>query len=324
MQWRLPPPSEQAEWLLRWMMRRGFPVLTFLAPRLPRWALILGARFIMTVVKVIYPGLRRAAAGNLSRVMERPLDSPEVRKATRRLMVSFGMSWADLFGFGQLNREQILALVVDREGVDRLDAVFARGKGAVLLTAHLGPWEVGAVILRNLGLPVSIVYVPDRFEDAERFRSTMRRGRDGDVEEIALDLDDQFSTLPALRALTAGRLLAMQGDRDFNNRGTLVPFFGVPVRFPPGPLLLARMTGVPVVPAFVVYRDDFRLAVEVGEPFEVPRTNNREADLAAALARWVGLLEEAVRRHPSQWFTFYDIFADGSVPDTSEEGKVGA
>ena len=92
--------------------------------------------------------------------------------------------------------------------------LFGLGKGAILLTAHLGPWEVGAIIVRSLGMPISIVYVPDRFAEAEHFRSLLRRGAAGDVEEIPLDLDDHLSTLPALRALAAGRLLAMQGDRE--------------------------------------------------------------------------------------------------------------
>lgn len=313
MQWKVAPPGQRADRILRWMMRRGFPILAWLAPRVPRIVLVIGAWVVITVVMTIYPAPRRAARINISRLLDLPLDSPAVGRATRKMLHAFGMAWADLFCFGGLDRERILALVRLRQGVERLDAVHATGRGAVLLTAHLGPWEVGAMIVRCLGMPISIVYVPDRFAEAESFRSLLRRGVGGDVEEIPLDLADRLSTLPALRAITAGRLLAMQGDRDFNDRGVPVQFCGRTVRFPAGPLLLARMTGAPVVPAFVVYQPDFSLGVEVGEPFEVARTGDRDADLAAALAHWAAILEDAVHRYPTQWFTFYDFFSDAAT-----------
>jgi KDO2-lipid IV(A) lauroyltransferase len=313
MQWWTKAPGERAEALLRWMMRRGFPLLIWLAPRIPRWVLVAGAWLIINVVMVVYPAPKRAARINLGRVLGREPRDPVVGRATRRLVHSFGMAWADLFSLGQMSREALLELVVARDGVELLDRVHADGKGAILLTAHLGPWEVGAIIVRSLGMPISIVYVPDRFAEAEHFRSLLRRGAAGDVEEIPLDLDDHLSTLPALRALAAGRLLAMQGDRDFNGRGTPVSFFGRQVRFPVGPLLLARMTGAPVVPAFVLYRDDFTLAVEVGEAFEVAKTHDRAADVRAALGHWATILEDAVRRHPTQWFTFYDLFTQSAA-----------
>lgn len=313
MQWKLPHPGQRADPLLRWMIRRGFPALAWVAPRVPRPVLVAGAWFVISVVMAIYPAPKRAIRANLAHLLGRAVESREVRRGTRTLLHRFGMAWADLFSLGQLSRERILALVVEKSGVERLDRLHQEGKGAVLLTAHLGPWEVGAIILRSLGMPLSIVYVPDRYAEAEQFRSVLRKGLGGNLEEIPIDLDDQLSTLPALRALAAGRFVAMQGDRDFNDRGVPAFFFGVEVRMPPGPLLLARMTGVPVVPAFVVYREDFTLAVEVGEPFEVARTADRAADLSRALEHWVAILEETARRYPTQWFTFYDFFADAAV-----------
>jgi predicted LPLAT superfamily acyltransferase len=68
------------------------------------------------------------------------------------------------------------------------------------------------------------------------------------------------------------------------------------------------MTGAVLVPTFVAYAPDLRFEVEVGEPIEVARTAERERDAREALARWLPVLAAAVRRWPTQWYTFYDFW----------------
>ena len=81
-------------------------------------------------------------------------------------------------------------------------------------------------------------------------------------------------------------------------------FFEAEAAFPLGPFLLARASGVPVVPAFCVLGSDRRYTVRVGEPMRVEAEGER-----AALKRWVGVVERTVRAHPEQWFNFYDVWS---------------
>ncbi|HUF93948.1 MAG TPA: lysophospholipid acyltransferase family protein, partial [Candidatus Limnocylindria bacterium] len=106
-------------------------------------------------------------------------------------------------------------------------------------------------------------------------------------------------------ALRRGEVVALQGDRAIGTRGDVaIPFFGRPAFFPLGPFLLARAAGVPVVPAFCVLGADYRYTVRLAPPIAV-----RRGDEEGAARVWVGLLEDIVREHPTQWFNFFDVWA---------------
>jgi KDO2-lipid IV(A) lauroyltransferase len=313
-QWKITRSSNLSERFNKWAVARGFPFLAWIAPRAPRWFLHGGARVVIGIVMLLHSRPRLAIARNLARVLEAPADSRRVRRAVREMLVHFAVYWADLFRFAQLPPERLREQV---EGgtlttLEPLRAALAVGRRTILITAHLGNWELGAVMAGQAHLPVSVVYVPDAFGEAEYFRSLLRTL--GRVEEIAIRPGDQFASLPVLRAFSAGRIVALQGDRDFRDNGLALPFFGEPVTFPLGPFLLARMTGASLVPAFIVYTERRRLHVELGEPIEVERSDDRERDVRVALERWVTVLESAVRRWPTQWYTFYDFWPQAGRP----------
>lgn len=314
MQWKIARSSRLSERFNRWAIRRGFPLLAWLAPRAPRRLLLAGASAVIDFVMFLHAKPKAAIARNLARILGAPADSPPVRRAVREMLHHFAWYWVDLFRFPQLPPERLLELVVDGDTSDLDPVVRARaaGRRVVLLTAHLGNWELGSVLAGRIGLPLAVVYVRDAFAEAERFRSRLRGS--GDIEEIAIRPEERLAALPVLRAFEQGRVVALQGDRDFNDRGVPGDFFGAPASFPLGPFLLARMTGALLMPVFIAYAPDRRFEIELGEPIEVERTADREADARHALERWLPVLEAAVRRWPTQWYTFYDFWPQPEAP----------
>lgn len=314
MQWKIARPGRLSDRFNRWAIRRGFPALVWVAPRVPHWFLRAGARLIIGVVFLLYPAPKAAVARNLARVLDQPAGSRAVRRAVWRMFFHLAIYWADLFRFAQLPAERSRAQVAGGtlSTLEPLQAARAAGERVILMTAHLGNWELGGVLAGQAGLPVSILYVKDAFGDAEHFRSLLRSF--GNVEEIPIRPEEPFASLPALRAFASGRVIALQGDRDFNERGLRVPFFGAEASFPAGPFHLARMTGARIWPVFIAYTPDYRFEIDLGEPIAVERTEDRQDDVRRALERWVGVLEGAVRRWPTQWYTFYDFWpADGEA-----------
>jgi lauroyl/myristoyl acyltransferase len=308
MQRKIPRSGAFSERLNRWAIRQGFPVLAWIAPRAPRWFLFVNARWIIAVVFFFHSRPKRAIARNLARVLAARPGSPAVRRATNAMLRHLAYYWVDLFRFPQLPAERLRELIVggDQRALEPLRERLARGERVLLMTAHLGNWELGAVMLGQAELPLAIVYVPDEFEQAEHFRSTLRKM--SNVSEIPLPPNDRFASLAVLRAFAEGRLVALQGDRDFRESGLELEFFGSETRFPTGPFLLARMTGAVLIPTFIAYGPDLRFEVEHGTPIRVERTADRDADVLAAMRQWVATLEEAVRRWPTQWYTFYDFW----------------
>jgi len=309
MQWKIVRPGRLSDRFNRWAIRRGFPALAWLAPRLPRRVLRAGARLIIGTVFALYPGPKRAVARNLARVLGQPEASPRVRRAVWRMLFHLSFYWVDLFRFAQLPPERAREQVVGGTlaTLEPLRAARAAGERVILITAHLGNWELGAVLAGQAGLPVSVVYVPDAFGDAEHFRSLLRSF--AGVDEIPIRPEDRFASLPVLRAFAEGKVVALQGDRDFNDRGVRLPFFGAEASFPAGPFHLARMTGARLWPVFIAYAPDYRFEIELGEPIAVERTEDRQGDVRRALERWVTVLEAAIRRWPTQWYTFYDFWS---------------
>ena len=319
MQWKLAKSSRLTAWIHRVGLGVCFPMLAWIAPRSPRWFLLLSARVVIFLAMLIYPKPKREIAQNLSKILGADPRSRKVRQAVGRMLRHFAFYWVDLFRFAQLPPEVARRHLVSVEGMDSVGGLVGGGSGMVLLTAHLGNWELGGVLLGHRELPVSVVYFPDKFEAAERFRSSLRR--QAGVEEIPLRLDSAWSSLPILRALREGRMVAMQGDRDFEERGIEAPFFGAKVRFPRGPFMVALLTNVPIVPTFVTYTPELDFKAEFGVPLRVVSTGDREADLSKAVQDWAVVLERAVREHATQWYTFYDYWkesAGSSVPPITE------
>ena len=119
-------------------------------------------------------------------------------------------------------------------------------------------------------------------------------------------------TLAVMRALQANAIVAMQGDRDFDNSGVAMPFFGRDAFFPRGPLRVAMATDAVVLPSFIVRVPDGRYRAIIEEPLAIERGGDRDAALKENLGRYIAILERYVRAAPEQWYCFYPFWDDPS------------
>jgi KDO2-lipid IV(A) lauroyltransferase len=112
------------------------------------------------------------------------------------------------------------------------------------------------------------------------------------------------------RALGRGELVALQGDRPAGAGVMEVPLFGAPAALPTGPVVLARATGAPVLPIFVILGRGRRYRLMTLEPmrFERREESGRE-DLRLSMRTLAAALESVVAQHPDQWFNFYDVWS---------------
>ena len=269
-----------------------------LARALPRPARLALAGGLARRASAWFPTERQQVRANLARV--RPdASAPEREALVDEVFRHFAVCFADLVSTNR-SRRRPDRMVGRIEGDEHLLAAAATGGGLVLLTAHLGNWELGGRLLATrLRRPTHVVVAAEADPGVERFL----RGGNAPMRFVRLGAPAAMVGLVA--ALRRGELVALQGDRALGTRGdTLVDFFGVPAPFPRGPFVLARAAGVPVVPAFCLLAADRRYTVVMAEPIRVAADGD-----GAALARWVGVLEAMVRRAPEQWFNFYDVWS---------------
>lgn len=181
-------------------------------------------------------------------------------------------------------------------GREHLDKALAQGRGALVVSAHLGAFTLVPIRLAALH-PVSLLANhPDDARLAAFQDECLARVNVGSVPSRPRRAAAQGS----LEALRQGRLVVIYAD-EFKAGGVPVEFLGHPASAPRGPATLALRTGAPLLPVFALRGAEDRLRLEIGPPIELVRGDDPVADVAANTARVCAVIEEQVRRLPEQW-----------------------
>ena len=185
------------------------------------------------------------------------------------------------------------------------------GEGVVLVTGHVGNWEMASTLPEARGDScLHVVREEEMDPDAQAFvaERLARRTGDGYVTHFAAGVEPTLG-VKLYEALTRGEVVALQGDRP-RKQGRSVPvtFLGRPYQLPAGPLALARQAGVPLVPAFVFRTGRRAYRIRFSDPIRVPRTPDRPGDLETAAQQLADQIAAAVRHRPHQWFVFRELW----------------
>lgn len=245
---------------------------------------------------------------NLSQVLE---DPSGVGQTVRRLYVRYAKYLVDFTRMDLLEEKHLRRLVLGFEGKEHIDGAIARGKGTLILTAHLGNWEMGGIFLSLMGYSLTVITAPDVEERLHTYRVGLRHEQR--IKVVTLD-DSLASSLAVLKALQANELVALLGDRDLFGKGVPVRFFGLGVFFPIGPALLGYLSEAALIPTFVLMERDDRYRCIAEPPIDLQRSGNRDQDLAENTQRIAAVLEKFIRNYPDQWYTFYDYFSRHKAP----------
>jgi KDO2-lipid IV(A) lauroyltransferase len=157
---------------------------------------------------------------------------------------------ADYFYCSCRAPERADALLGEWHGKEHLLAARDGGKGAIVVTGHLGNWELGGILLALRGLPMTVVTLDEPSSALTAWRDAYRR-RLG-IKTIAVGPGREFAFVEMIQTLRRGECLAMLVDRPYPGTGAAVQLFGRQTEFSSGPALLWQHTGAPVVPAYGV------------------------------------------------------------------------
>jgi lauroyl/myristoyl acyltransferase len=175
------------------------------------------------------------------------------------------------------------------------------GRGFLLVTGHVGNWEMGAVTLRRHDLVPAVVGPAELDPGVAEMRQQLR-DRLG-VESI--DIGSSMATAFRVRsAVENGRAVALLVDRAYPEDQVAVPFFGRPTPFLRSPALLARLCGCEILPGFFLRNRDGSYFNVWGEPIAADTTRSPDEDARRIMSRVASDLERVIRAHPTQWFNF--------------------
>lgn len=275
----------------RWLVRT-FP---------PEWLARLAAATAERAIWAREP-VREAILENHAAILGLPPWRREVEDSARAMLGHHSRSWIDLLRFSAHPPTDLEAVVPIRVGTGHLVEARDAGRGAILLTAHVGNFEIGGFFLHEVGLKVAVVYLPDPSPVVEHDR---KEARDR-LGIRSLPVTSEMSAVKIVRSLEEGYFVAIQGDRDYAGNGRKLPFLGRDVSFPVGPFRIAAAAGVPLLPVFVLRSGDgsYRTVVEAPIRVEAARRGERDAAERAAMEAFVAILERTVRENREQWYTF--------------------
>lgn len=188
----------------------------------------------------------------------------------------------------------------------KIERLIAMGKGVILVSGHFGNWEIGSVMLRSYGYPLTIIAMQEKSETVNRMRLDFRERMGVDTLEVRQSMD---TALQIRRRLADNRIVAMLMDRHVDRDRVAVTFFGRRAFFLRTPALLGYLTGAPLLPCAIVRREGRPFDVIAGEPIFVSRDGNRDAAVAAAAQTFATQLEALIRGTPHCWYQFYSYWA---------------
>lgn len=225
-------------------------------------------------------------------------DKKLIRRYTREIFRNFAKYLVDFFRFSKLSKRYILNRV-SVEGKENLAKALAGGRGAILLAAHIGNWEMGAAITANLGYPFYAIALDHKDSRVNNFFLQQRAFANVRIIPVGTQLKKCF------RMLKENSLLAIVGDRDFSGHGAEENFFGRPAILPKGPAFFSLRTGAPIIPTFCLRLKDDSFRMIFSEPIAVEAGDSRDdAQVKKIMRRYIPAMERCIREFPDQWYAF--------------------
>jgi len=284
------------------------PVYAFGEWVLDSMPLFIGYGITRGVTEVAYhfsPNQRAGIEANLRQVfrytdpsMSEGEREKKIHKLVYRIFHNRGVWFADLSVLA--GRRVVSGLFnFERSGNwPALERQLKTGKGAIVASAHLGNWHGGGFAMALSGVPVRVVMYRNHAGDMMD-RKVAQRAK---VQQTYID-SDPMAMVEIMKALNTGEVLAMLVDKPWDSRSVSVPFFGKPAAFPLGPVRLARVAGVPIFPAFCIWKRPRQYEAILCDPIEVTGIDPLEAE-QQALARIAKVIEKQVAANLSVWFNF--------------------
>lgn len=296
------PPKRMRQWLVRTLFQGMLGAMRVL-PWRPARALGTG---MGSAAYRLSPRYRRMADKNLQIAYGSALSAWERRRLTRRVFQNFAR--ATLIEFLKvpfLTSTEVRAMV-PMESLAPMQAALARGKGVIVVSAHLGNWELLARRIAMEGISIKVVTRQSPDPAFNAITNSLRENAGYTVHPRG------SSPRGLLKHLRDNGVVAILADQKADD-GVYVPFFGQPAGTVAGPAVLALKTGAALLPLFAPRRPNGTFATLFLPEVDTTATGDTTADVTRIMGDVTAAIESAVRQYPDQWLWLHDRWGK-SVP----------
>ncbi|HDZ12090.1 MAG TPA: hypothetical protein ENH53_07710, partial [Bacteroidetes bacterium] len=247
----------------------------------------------------LIPDVRRKMVRHLTIAFGEEKSSEEIGAMVKESLVNLGRNAVDAIRLPVYSLEDVEKFLT-AEGLEILDRILANGKSVVLITGHIGSWEMMAAYLAMKGYPLYVVGA--RLYDPRLDHLLLKMRKSGGY----INISREGSTKELLRILKKPNLLGMLIDQDTRVAGTFVRFFGKQAYTPVGPVILAAKTGAALVPLYIHLNENYRHHVKIFPEYTLTETGSKQNNVVQNTQGLTTILENFIREVPTQWVWMHE------------------
>lgn len=238
---------------------------------------------------------RKIAIDNLTRAFGNEKKASEIKTLAERVFNNLGQILLEI-GWSLRLDEKKRSKYFRIEGISHVKHAYKKGKGILVLTGHMGNWELLTVAASIIGYPLSIVVRPLDFKPLDLYFINIRTRYGGKL------IPAKYSLRAILRSLNRGEAIGLLMDQSANWReGIFSEFFGIQTWTNKGLALLALKTEAPVIPVFLI-REKFGFTIKILPEVPLIKTGDKRKDVEANTQQYNKIIESIIRQYPDQWF----------------------
>ncbi len=243
----------------------------------------------------LFPQQRALVHRHYNYAFDKELTPSEANTFNKKLFANIATNAADLFIATNFKTKADYHRWIDYEGMHHLEEAYQEGNGVIVLTCHMGAFDLIGSILA-MQYPTNVIV---RELHNPRLNELLLKNRTRLGAKIFYSGD---SMLKVVRYLNQGEIVIILIDQDIRRmKGVFIDFFGKPAYTPIGGTWLALNTRAKVIPMYIRQKPDYRHQVTVKPPIPVTRSGDKEQDLLENTARFSQALEDFIRQDPTQW-----------------------
>ena len=247
---------------------------------------------------------RQLVKNNLKAILG---EREDVSFQAREVFRNFGRYLVEFFRMEKIFNSNFIKVRVKVCDAKNIDKALAKGKGGIILTAHMGNWELGGVVITSLGYSVTAIALPHKERPVNELFNRQRQIKGMTVVPM------QNSVRKSIEALKSNGLVAVLADRDFTSHGELLDFLGKKALIPKGAAIFSIKTGAPLIPVFFMRQPDNTFILEIEEPIDPPEINEEMIEgpvLINFVEKYKKIIEDRIRRSPTQWLMFRKFWVE--------------
>jgi KDO2-lipid IV(A) lauroyltransferase len=249
----------------------------------------------------LFPKHRKRTTENLSASFS-DASKEEIVRIAKGVYSNLGLNLIEFIEIDRLSRKEVEDRV-EIVGIENLIGAISENRGVVMVTSHIGNWELAGRALTYRGFCLNVVARKQKNGLVEKLIRE-RREKAG----LKVIYSDSAKT-EVLKALSKGEIVVILADQDAGKRGVFVKFFKRPASTTPSPILFALRKKVLLIPFYDIRIDQRRHRVVIEPPFCLVNTGNLKRDVEENLLRLSNLFEAVIKEHPEQWFWLHNRWA---------------